>query len=237
MDVKDKSGVGEMFNKIAYKYDFLNHFLTLNIDRVWRRSAVKQLHTSYNACYLDVASGTGDLAIAIAKTKQPLQIVGVDISKGMLNIGCKKVKKLGYDQQIIFQQENCEALSFENNRFDAATIGFGIRNFQNPVKALEEIHRVLKLNGELVILEFSRPKWQIIRWLYGIYFLYILPFIGKMFSKHTSAYAYLPKSVMQFPYGENFSNIMRSAGFKDVECKSLTFGIVMIYRGVKNNMA
>lgn len=233
MDVKDKSGVGEMFDNIAGKYDFLNHFLTLNIDKLWRKSAVNRLKTNDQATYLDIASGTGDLAITIAKKKNPKQIIGVDISEGMLDVGRQKVKKLNLDQIITFKQENCESLSFINDTFDAATIGFGIRNFQNPTKGLEEIYRVLRNNGELVILEFSRPKNAFIRWIYDLYFRSLLPLIGKLFSKHTSAYTYLPESVIQFPYGQDFANLMSSVGFREVSYKSLTFGIAMIYKGVK----
>lgn len=233
MDVKDKSGVGEMFDNIAGKYDFLNHFLTLNIDKIWRRTAVKQLKTADKASYLDIASGTGDLAIAIAKKKNPKEIIGIDISEGMLSVGKEKMKKLNLDQLITLQYGNCEDLSFENDRFEAATIGFGIRNFQQPQKGLEEIYRVLKTNGELVILEFARPSNGFIRWVYDLYFRYILPLIGKLFSKHTSAYTYLPESVIQFPYGQEFADMMQKAGFKEVTYKSLTFGIAMVYKGVK----
>lgn len=233
MNVKDKSGVETMFDSIAGKYDFLNHFLTLNIDKTWRKKAVKQLQTKKQAIYLDIASGTGDLAIAIAKKKKPQQIIGIDISEGMLQVGREKIKRLGLDNIISLQQENCESLSFSDNTFDAATIGFGIRNFQNPDRGLEEIYRVLKPKGELVILEFSRPQNTFIRWIYDIYFRYILPLIGKLFSKNSSAYTYLPESVIQFPYGQKFATKMTDVGFKDVTYHSLTFGIAMIYRGVK----
>ena len=233
MDVKDKSGVGEMFDNIAGKYDFLNHFLTLNIDKIWRKTAVKQLKAKEKSTYLDIASGTGDLAIAIAKKKDPAHITGVDISEGMLEVGREKMKKIGLEKLVTLEYGNCEALSFEDSRFNAATIGFGIRNFQKPQKGLEEIFRVLKANGELVVLEFSRPQNGFIRWIYDIYFRYVLPLIGKMFSKHTSAYTYLPESVIQFPYGQEFADMMKNAGFKNVTYKSLTFGIAMIYRGEK----
>ena len=233
MDVKDKSGVGEMFDNIAGKYDFLNHFLTLNIDKLWRKSAVKRLNTKEDGVYLDVASGTGDLAITIAKIKKPKRIIGVDISEGMLEVGREKMKRLNLDNLVTLQQEDCEDLSFDNETFNAATIGFGIRNFQHPSKGLEEIYRVLKSDGELVVLEFSRPQNSFIRWIYDLYFRYILPLIGKLFSKHSSAYTYLPESVIQFPYGQEFVDMMTSVGFKNVTYKSLTFGIAMIYRGEK----
>lgn len=233
MNVKDKSGVGEMFDNIAGKYDFLNHFLTLNIDKIWRKIAVKQIKADKKAEYLDIASGTGDLAITIAKKKDPKRIVGVDISEGMLEVGREKMKKLGLDNIITLQYGNSESLSFEDDSFDVSTIGFGIRNFQNPSKGLEEIYRVLRANGELIILEFSRPQNAFIRWVYDLYFRYVLPLIGKLFSKHNSAYTYLPESVIDFPYGQKFADMMQKAGFKDVTYKSLTFGIAMVYRGVK----
>lgn len=233
MNVKDKSGIGKMFDNIAKRYDFLNHFLTLNIDKTWRKKAVKQLQTKKQAIYLDIASGTGDLAIAIAKRKNPKQVIGIDISEGMLEIGREKVKRLGLDSIISLQLDNSESLPFNNNLFDAATIGFGIRNFENSDKGLKEIYRVLKTNGELVILEFSRPQNTIIRWIYDIYFRHVLPFIGKLLSKHSSAYNYLPESVIHFPYGQEFVNMMDKSGFKDITYQSLTFGIAMIYRGIK----
>lgn len=233
MNVKDKSDVGKMFDNIAKRYDFLNHFLTLNIDKTWRKKAVKQLQTKEQAIYLDIASGTGDLAIAIAKRKNPKQVIGIDISEGMLEIGREKVKRLGLDSIISLQLDNSESLPFNNNLFDAATIGFGIRNFENSSKGLDEIYRILKPDGELVILEFSRPQNTIIRWIYDIYFRHVLPFIGKLLSKHSSAYNYLPESVIHFPYGQEFVNMMDKSGFKDITYQSLTFGIAMIYRGIK----
>ena len=233
MDVKDKSQVETMFDGIAPKYDFLNHFLTLNIDSSWRNSAVKMLTTLPQSKYLDVASGTGDLALAIYKKKDPQSIVGIDISDGMLEYGRKKIAQKGLNEIISFKQENCENLSFEANTFEGATIGFGIRNFQNPGKGLDEIFRVLKPGGELVVLEFSRPKNRMFRAVYEFYFRTVLPGIGKLFSKHNFAYNYLPESVLQFPYGDDFLELMRKSGFEQTRYKTLTFGIAMSYKGVK----
>lgn len=235
MNVKDKSQVENMFDGIAPKYDFLNHFLTLNIDNLWRKSAVKMLASLPQSTYLDIASGTGDLALAINKKKDPKQIIGIDISDGMLEYGRKKIAKKGLENIISFKQENCEHLSFEDETFDAATIGFGIRNFQNPEKGLQEILRVLKPGGELVVLEFSRPKNKLFRSVYEFYFRSVLPAIGRLFSKHNFAYNYLPESVLQFPYGNDFLSMMKKNGFEQTKYKTLTFGIAMSYRGVKPN--
>ena len=233
MDVKDKSQVETMFDGIAPKYDFLNHFLSLNIDSLWRKATVKMLTTPPQAQYLDIASGTGDLALAINKKKKPKSIIGIDISDGMLEYGRKKIEKKGLQDIISFKQENCEDLSFADNTFDGASIGFGIRNFQNPDKGLDEIFRVLKPGGELVVLEFSRPKNSVFRAIYEFYFRTVLPGIGKIFSKHNFAYNYLPSSVLQFPYGNDFLELMKKSGFEQTRYKTLTFGIAMSYKGVK----
>lgn len=233
MDVSDKSHVQMMFDGIAHNYDFLNHFLTLNIDQKWRKKAINMLSRRAYADYLDVACGTGDLALAINKQLRPKSIVGIDISEGMLEYGRKKIAKKGLAGIITFRQENCEDLSFQDNMFDGATIGFGIRNFQNPQKGLDEIYRVLKPKGEIVVLEFSMPKSKIFAKIYNLYFKHVLPKIGRLFSKHNFAYNYLPESVKQFPYGEDFANMMRESGFEDVTFKPLTFGIATAYKGTK----
>jgi len=232
-DTNDKSGVGQMFDSIAHSYDFLNHFLTLGIDHLWRKKAVKMITSKPNAQYLDVATGTGDLTVEIFRQKNPAFVVGVDISEGMLEVGRKKMKKLSLDSRTELRNENCEHLTLESDRFDASTIGFGIRNFQNPIEGLKQINRVLKPGGELIVLEFSRPKFAIIRWIFDIYFVYILPLIGRLLSKHSSAYTYLPESVKAFPYGKEFADMMREAGFESVEFSSLTFGVATLYKGVK----
>jgi demethylmenaquinone methyltransferase/2-methoxy-6-polyprenyl-1,4-benzoquinol methylase len=229
----NKKGVRQMFDDIAWRYDFLNHFLTLGIDAWWRRKTIQLISNKDKAVMLDIATGTADLAISLVKHKHPLQVIGIDISAGMLEYGKKKVEKLKLINQIALQQANGEELPFPDNSFDVITIGFGIRNFEHPEKGLSEMYRVLKEKGELVILEFSRPKNRFLCRLFDLYFCYILPFIGKIFSKHDTAYTYLPESVMQFPYGNNFLTMLQQAGFDQTTFVPLTMGIVTIYKGVK----
>lgn len=229
----DKSGVKQMFDSIAWRYDFLNHFLTLGIDNIWRRKAVRMISDKKDPVYLDVAVGTGDLTVELCRQKNPARVVGVDISDGMLAVGREKMIKLGLDNRVKLLNENCENLSLASNQFDAVTVGFGIRNFQNPSKGLSEMYRVLKPGGELIVLEFSRPKYKILTFLFDLYFCYILPFIGNLFSKHSSAYTYLPESVKNFPHGQDFADMMSSEGFKNITFKSVTFGVATIYKGVK----
>lgn len=229
----DKSGVGGMFDAIAWRYDFLNHFLTLGIDNLWRNKAVSLITAPEGSTFLDVATGTGDLAVTLVRKKKPVKVFGIDISEGMLSFGRKKMEKLGLSQQVTLTQEDCEALSFAEGSFEAVTVGFGIRNFLHPDKGLSEMHRVLKPGGEAIILEFSRPKSKLLCKLFDMYFCYVLPLIGKLLSKHSSAYTYLPDSVKEFPYGENFAKLMREAGFTAVEYHPLTFGVATVYKGVK----
>jgi len=229
----NKHNVGAMFDAIAWRYDFLNHFLTLGIDVWWRKKAIQLISRKPDMVILDVATGTADLAISLVKHLNPFQIIGVDISDGMLEYGMKKIEYLELTEQILLQHENGEALSFPDESFDVVTIGFGIRNFEDPEKGLSEMYRVLKSGGELVILEFSRPKFKLITSLFDLYFCYLLPWIGKIFSKHETAYTYLPQSVQAFPYGKAFEAMLKKAGFVQTTFKSLTFGIVTLYKGVK----
>lgn len=229
----DKSGVGQMFDSIAWRYDFLNHFLTLGIDNIWRKKAVKMISDRKDPVFLDVAAGTGDLTVELYKQKHPSRIVGVDISDGMLAVGREKMKKLGLDKIVTLENQNCENLTLQSDQFDAVTVGFGIRNFQNPSKGLSEMYRVLKPGGELIVLEFSRPRCKVMTFLFDLYFCYILPFIGRLFSKHSSAYTYLPESVKSFPHGKEFAAMMEKEGFTSVIFKRVTFGIATIYKGVK----
>jgi ubiquinone/menaquinone biosynthesis methyltransferases len=229
----DKSGVGDMFDAIAWRYDFLNHFLTLGIDNLWRNKAVSLITAPQGSSFLDVATGTGDLAVTLVRKKAPAKVSGIDISEGMLSFGRQKMEKLGLSGMVTLTQEDCEALSFDEGSFEAVTVGFGIRNFLHPDKGLSEMHRVLKPGGEVIILEFSRPKSKLLCKLFDMYFCYVLPQIGKLFSKHSSAYTYLPDSVKEFPYGEGFAQLMREAGFTAVEYQPLTFGIATVYKGVK----
>lgn len=229
----DKSGVKQMFDSIAWRYDFLNHFLTLGIDNRWRNKAVKMISDRKDPIYLDVAVGTGDLTVELCKQKNPARVVGVDISDGMLAVGRQKMKRLGLDNRVELHNQNCENLTLASEQFDAVTVGFGIRNFQNPSKGLSEMYRVLKPGGELIVLEFSRPGSRLLTGLFDLYFCYILPLIGKLFSKHGSAYTYLPESVKNFPYGQAFADMMAKEGFKEISFQPVTFGIATIYKGVK----
>jgi demethylmenaquinone methyltransferase/2-methoxy-6-polyprenyl-1,4-benzoquinol methylase len=227
-----KSQVRSMFNNISVKYDFLNHFLSLGIDRYWRRKAVMMLRPFEPHLILDVATGTGDLAISALNLK-PKKIVGVDISEGMLDIGIKKINKRKLDHIIELMPGDSENLKFSENEFDAAMVAFGVRNFENLQKGLTEIKRVLKPGSPLVILEFSRPRYFPIKQVYNFYFKRILPRIGKHFSKDKAAYTYLPESVLKFPEGKYFLGELKTAGFLSVREKRLTFGIASIYFAVK----
>ncbi len=228
-----KSQVSRMFNKIAPYYDFLNHFLSLGIDTLWRKKTIAQLKGSKPKLILDVATGTADLAIEANKQLQPDKVIGVDISVEMLEIGKKKISKKGLDNIIELQEGDSENLTFENNTFDAITVAFGVRNFENLEKGLAEMFRVLKPDGTLVVLEFSQPKIFPFKQLFNLYFKYLLPFIGKFTSKDPKAYKYLYDSVQAFPDGHNFISILENSGFKSIQCISLSLGICSIYTGKK----
>ncbi len=228
----DKEKVVGMFNSIAPTYDFLNHFLSLNIDKVWRRKLVKLVAPYKPERILDVASGTGDLAIALNKLK-PSGIVGVDISEGMLEVGRKKIARKGLSNVITLLYGDSENLPFPTNSFNAVTVSFGVRNFAHLDLGLSDMCRVLKPGGVVAVLEFSMPRRFPVVQLYKFYFLKMLPFFGKMFSGHSDAYTYLPESVLQFPSGEKFLKLMEDAGFSNVKEKRLSFGIASIYTGEK----
>ena len=228
----DKNFVRSMFNNIAPTYDKLNHILSLNIDKIWRKKAVKRICKNLRnseSHVLDVACGTADSSIALAKAGIPF-VTGVDISEGMIKVGEEKIKSLNLNN-INFKVEECENLSFEDNSFDSAFIAFGIRNFEDKKKGLNELRRVLKDKGHLLILELSVPQNKILLSLYKLYFLHILPFIGKKISGDSKAYTYLPNSVMNFPKPKEFMAIMEECGFKNVKQKALTFGLCRIYEG------
>ena len=227
-----KEQVRVMFDNIAYKYDFLNHFLSAGIDIGWRKKLVKMINKHQPQHTLDVATGTADLAIALAKkTKTP--IIGIDISNGMLDIGREKLKKLNLDQQIVLQQADSENLPFNDNVFDAVMVAFGVRNFENLDKGLAEMNRVLKPGGMLAVLEFSRPRKFPVKQLYNFYFRFILPFLGRLISKDKGAYTYLPESVGKFPDGQDFINHLTSCGYHKNSERRLSFGIATIYTGFK----
>lgn len=221
-----------MFNNIAPKYDFLNQLLSMGIHKGWRRKAVNLLKEVHPKNILDIATGTGDFAIEAMKLN-PDKVVGVDISEGMLKIGIEKINKLGLQNKIELKLGDSESLPFADNSFDSITVGFGVRNFENLEKGINDIYRVLNKNGIVAILEFSKPSAFPIKQIYHFYFRYITPAIGKIFSKDSSAYTYLPESVKAFPAGDDFLNVLKKAGFKDTKAIPVTFGVASIYIGKK----
>ena len=223
-----KEQVAEMFDNISSKYDLLNRVLSMGIDKRWRKKAIKLLRESSPKKILDIATGTADFAIESLRL-QPQEVIGVDISEGMLEIGRQKIEKLNVGHIIKLQSGDSENLRFEENFFDAAIVAFGVRNFENLRAGLENIHRVVRSGGKLVVLEFSMPEKFPMKQLYRFYSKYILPKIGKTVSKDTAAYSYLPESVEAFPYGKEFLNILEVAGFRNGKCIPLTFGICSIY--------
>lgn len=232
-DIGKKKQVSEMFDGISGKYDFLNHFLSLNIDKIWRKKSIQLLKPIQPEKVLDVATGTGDFAIRLYKSLKPKQIIGIDISQRMIDVGKKKIEKLKLEECISFQIGDSETIGFPDNTFDAVTVAFGVRNFEDLEKGLKEMHRVLKPGGEVVILEFSTPEKFPVKQFYSFYSKHILPFFGKLFSKDKHAYTYLPESVKAFPYGKAFEQIMIGAGFGNVTSKRFSFGISTVYHGKK----
>jgi demethylmenaquinone methyltransferase/2-methoxy-6-polyprenyl-1,4-benzoquinol methylase len=228
-----KKQVEEMFDKIAFRYDFLNHFLSAGVDVGWRKKALRELTSLQPTKVLDVATGTADVAILTYKILKPEVIVGIDISEGMLNIGRDKIEKLGLQKHIELLKGDCETINFEDNSFDAVTVAFGVRNFENLEKGLSEIKRILRPNGRLVILECTKPTLPIIKHLYNFYLNIVTPSIGKLISKNKNAYQYLNDSVQKFPQGEVFKNILKEIGYKNATCKTLSLGVCSIYCGEK----
>jgi demethylmenaquinone methyltransferase / 2-methoxy-6-polyprenyl-1,4-benzoquinol methylase len=228
-----RAAVESMFDSIAWRYDFLNHFLSMGIDKLWRRKAIKiiSFHCK-NPEILDVATGTGDLAIASLKLN-PASVTGIDISKKMLAIGREKIEKKGLNGSITLLEGDSESMPFQDDAFDVAMVAFGVRNFSDPLKGLSEMRRVLRNRGMVMVLEFSKPTGFPFRNIYKFYFLNILPFFGRVFSKDSSAYTYLPESVMKFPDNEDFLHLLRSAGFEATRQIKLTGGIASIYTGIK----
>ncbi len=231
-ETSKKEEVAEMFNNISKRYDFLNHFLSMGIDKLWRKKAIKILGEVKPERILDIATGTGDFALAALKLN-PKEVVGVDISQGMLNVGIEKMKKKGVDNIIKMKLGDSEKLPFDNATFDALTVGFGVRNFENLEKGLEDMLRILKENGKAVILEFSKPKKFPLKQVFGIYSKKIIPFLGKTISKDKRAYEYLPESVEAFPEGQDFMDIMTKVGYKNVKAVRVSGGIATIYSGIK----
>lgn len=227
-----KQQVARMFDNISGKYDFLNHFLSLGIDIVWRKKAIRKLIDLHPREILDVATGTGDFAVE-SLNLEPDRVIGVDISEGMLEVGRKKLERRGLNQKIELRKADSENLPFEDNHFDAVIVAFGVRNFENLQQGLSEMLRVVKPGGRIVILEFSRPSKFPMKQLYNVYFTTILPMIGRWISKDQAAYRYLPESVKAFPDGKDFLNLLTSLGYKNPQCDPLTFGISSLYWGSK----
>lgn len=225
--------IRQMFDSIAPRYDFLNRLLSLGIDRRWRRFAVRQIKYTENGRILDVATGTGDVALEIAaRTPATVSIVGVDFSKEMVELGKVKIGNSQYSKRITMEVAPCEAIPFAEQSFDSVTIAFGIRNVVDRLQGLKEMQRVLKTGGRVVILEFSTPRSKLFKSIYYFYFLRVLPVVGGLFSKF-SAYKYLPDSVLEFPSREEFKALMTAAGFDDPKHFDLTGGIATVYVGEK----
>lgn len=234
----DKEGekgkqVEQMFDQIAHSYDKLNHRLSWDIDKTWRKKAIKQLMPFKPQSMLDIATGTGDFAILAAKMLRPTRLIGADISEGMMEIGRQKVKQLGLENIISFEKEDCTHLSYDNETFDAVTAAFGIRNFADLDLGLKEMNRVLKNGGHLSIVELTTPVSFPMKQLFKIYSHTILPIYGRIISKDTNAYSYLTATIEAFPQGEAMTEILKKAGFSETSFKRLTFGICTMYFATK----
>ncbi|NVK04015.1 MAG: bifunctional demethylmenaquinone methyltransferase/2-methoxy-6-polyprenyl-1,4-benzoquinol methylase UbiE [Flavobacteriia bacterium] len=227
-----KEQVAKMFDNISARYDFLNHLLSLGIDKGWRRKVVRIVSATQPTKVLDIATGTADLAIALSKI-DGAHITGVDISAGMLKVGGEKIDKKGLSERIALQLGDSEQLPFEDNSFDAITVAFGVRNFENLEAGLSEMLRVVKPGGKVVVLEFSQPTGFPFKQIYRFYFKYILPTIGRLVSKDQSAYTYLPESVDAFPYGQRFLDILGKLGYSKAVARPVTFGVATIYTATK----
>lgn len=229
-----KEQVEQMFDNIAPTYDRLNHILSFNIDRIWRRRVVRIVRRSNAQSVMDIATGTGDLAIAMAKRVDDIRILGVDLSEEMLRVAAEKVARQGLAERITLKKGDAEGLDMvATESMDVVTVAFGVRNFENLEKGLSELYRALKPGGKLVVLEFSIPSNRLVRWAYAQYSHRLLPRIGALVSKDRKAYDYLPDSVEEFPTPERFMDILRSVGFSSVKARSQSFGIAHIYEAVK----
>jgi len=224
-----KKQVENMFDKIAFRYDFLNRFLSAGIDVRWRKKAIKQLIDLRPKKILDVATGTGDFAITSYEILNPEKIIGIDISDGMLEIGRKKIEKAGFENSIELLNGDSEAILFDDNSFDAVTVAFGVRNFENLEKGLSEIKRVLKPGGKLIVLECTKPSLPVLKQLYNFYMKFVTPKIGKIIAKNNEAYQYLNDSVLKFPEKESFIQILNQSDYRNAFYKTLTLGICTIY--------
>ena len=223
--------VEEMFDSIAPAYDFMNRAMTLGIDRWWRRVAVRMVGKTHPQHILDVATGTGDFAIDLYRKLQPQQVIGIDLSQGMLDVAREKIARRGLSDAITVQQGDCLTLPFEDGSFDAVTVAFGVRNFEHLLQGYKEMHRVLEPDGILCVVELSTPRNRVVRWFYDLYTLHIIPWMGSLKSGDRSAYRYLPQSIAAVPQGDDMLAIMREAGFTNCKVKRLTLGTCSIYVG------
>ena len=234
--VNGENRIQSMFNAVAPKYDFLNCLLSVGCDRFWRKAAVNEFKSFGNKTFLDVATGTADIPLEIGKRyPKPMQIVGIDFSLSMLKVGNKKISNNKLNNDIKLIPGAAENIPFKDYSFDGVITSFGVRNFMDAKQGLREMHRILKPNGNIVVLEFSFPKSIILQFLYRYYFEKILPVTGRIISGHKTAYSYLPSSVVNFPQGETFKKILECAGFKNISLKPLTLGIVTLYKGMKHD--
>jgi len=233
--INGENQIQSMFNAVAPKYDFLNRLLSVGCDRFWRKAAVSEFKSLENKTILDVATGTADIPLEIVKRyPKPMQIIGMDFSLSMLKVGNKKISNNKLNNNIKLIPGAAENIPFKDHSFDGVIASFGVRNFMDTKQGLLEMHRILKPNGKIIILEFSFPKNIILEWLYRYYFEKILPITGRIISGHKTAYSYLPSSVVKFPQGETFKKILECVGFKNISLKPLTLGIVTLYKGIKN---
>ena len=234
-DEGGKTGqVRQMFDAIAPAYDFMNHAMTMGIDKWWRKVAVNKVKATGPAAILDVATGTGDFAIKLFNDIRPQHgVTGMDLSDGMLDVARRKVKEKGLDQSITFEQGDCLQMRFDDESYDAVTVAFGVRNFEHIEQGYREMYRVLRPGGMLCVIELSTPRNPLIRWFYDLYTLHIIPFMGSLKSHDKNAYRYLPLSIAAVPQGDDMLGIMRAAGFHDCKYHTMTFGTCTIYTAFK----
>lgn len=225
--------VKEMFDSIAPAYDFMNRAMTFGIDKLWRAKAVRMIKAHTPSTILDVATGTGDLAIKLARSLSINKITGIDLSEGMIEIGRRKVTEANLDNVISFTTGDCLNLPFDDNSFDCVTVAYGVRNFEHLDKGYQQMHRVLNNGGMLCVIELSTPTSKIIKPLYNFYTHHIIPFVGRLISKDVRAYSYLPESIAAVPQGNDMLQLMKNAGFKDCKFHSMTFGACTIYTAIK----
>lgn len=225
--------VKRMFDKIAFAYDKLNRLMSLGLDKSWRKKGIAFLKPFAPQSVLDIATGTGDLAIAIRRELNSRLVVGADISEGMMKIGREKAKEAGYADSVLFEQQDCLSLTFSENSFDAVTAAFGVRNFENIEQGIGEMYRVLKPEGHIMILELSSPEYFPMKQLFALYSKVVIPNMGKWISKEKAAYAYLPSSIEGVPQGSLMTGILKRAGFKETHYRTLTFGVCTMYTGTK----